>query len=273
MVVFAFERRMSSWMVETRKFGSAWGRSWPPRIIAERGACWRAPENSLRAIRGAVDVGSDAIAIDVMRCGTGEVVCCYERTLAKFAGGRWDDVATTPFEMLREIDLGDGEHMPLFAEALAAIPSDRLVDVRLRGVEKTAGERRELAIIVMAIAARTRAIERILISADDGAALAPFADAGAATSLIVPSMPARPLRPAASRPRVVQLEIHSVGVNVMRQWHARNVAVHVWPANTRSQLALAWSLGVDGVLTNDPVGARDAFDQMQTRAYASSSWS
>jgi glycerophosphoryl diester phosphodiesterase len=261
---------MSSWMVETRKFGSAWGRSWPPRIIAERGACWRAPENSLRAIRGAVDVGSDAIAIDVMRCGTGEVVCCYERTLAKFAGGRWDDVATTPLDTLRSIDLGGGEHMPLFAEALAEIPSDRLIDVRLRGVERTAGERRELAIVVMAIAARARAVERLLISSEDGAALAPFADAGAATSLIMPSMPSRPSRPAATRPRVVQLEIHSVGVHVMRHWHARNVAVHVWPANTRSQLALAWSLGVDGVLTNDPIGARDVLDQMHTRSFASS---
>src|SRR5215467_15310985 len=118
-------------MADTREFGRAWGRSWPPRIIAERNACWQAPENSLRAIRGAVAAGADAIAIDIMRCGTGEVVVCYERTLAKFGGGRWGDVANTPLASLQDLDLGDGERMPLFAQALEAIPVCRLIDVRL----------------------------------------------------------------------------------------------------------------------------------------------
>jgi glycerophosphoryl diester phosphodiesterase len=236
-------------------------------VIAERGACWRAPENSLRAIRGAVAVGADAVAIDVMRCGTGEVVCCYERTLSKFGGRRWDDVANTPLERLQTIDIGGGERMPLFAEALAAIPGDRLIEVRLRGADNTDGERHGFVDAVMADATRANAVGRILISSEDGAALAPFVRAGAATALVVSSMPARTFRPAAN-PRVVRLELHAVGVSVMRHWHARGTAVHV-PANTRSQLALAWSLGVDGVHTNDPAGVRDAIDDMQGRVLAS----
>ena len=257
-------------MVDTRAFGGAWGRSWPPRIIAERGTCWHAPENSLRAIRGAVAAGADAIALDIIRCGTGEVVVCYERTLARLMrGGRWDDVVTTPLEMLQGIDLGGGERIPLLAEALAAIPTDRMIDLRLRGGPSSAAERYELAVIVMAIAARARVVERILISSEDSDALAPFADAGAATALIMPIMPAREVRLPRRPPPIVRLELQTVGVSVMRHWHSRNTAVEVWPANTRSQLALAWSLGVDGVLTNDPAGARATFDQMRFRSFAS----
>ena len=257
-------------MVDTRAFGGAWGRSWPPRIVAERGACWHAPENSLRAIRGAVAAGADAIALDIMRCGTGEVVVCYERTLARLTrGSRWDDVATTALGMLQSIDLGGGERMPLLADALAAIPTDRMIDLRLRGGPSSPADCYELAVIVMAVAARTRAIERILISSEDGDALAPFAEAGATTALIMPSMPAREVRPTRKPPPIVRLEIQTVGVSVMRHWHSRDTAVEVWPANTRNQLALAWSLGVDGVLTNDPAGARDAFEQMRFRSFAS----
>jgi glycerophosphoryl diester phosphodiesterase len=268
-VDFADEKRIPDRM-QTREFGAAWawGRSWPPRVIADRGACWPAPENSLRAIRSAVAAGADAIAIDIARCGTGEVVLCYERTLAKFGGGRWDDVATTPFATLQEIDLGGGERIPRLADALALIPDDRMIDVRLRSASRTDASRRELADLVMADVARAHAVPRVLVSSEEGAALAPFAATGTATALILPSMPAREFELTPNPPRVVRLELHRVGLNVMRYWHARNTVVHVWPANTRSQLGLAWSLGVDGVLTNDPAGARDAFDQMQRRSYA-----
>src|SRR5262249_8197845 len=130
-------------------------------------------------------------------------------------------------------------------------------------------DRQELAVLVMAIAARAHAVKRILVSAEDPAALAPFAEAGAATALIMPGPRARELIWAPRPPPLVRLAIHTVGVSVMRHWHARATAVEVWPANTRSQLALARSLGVDGVLTNDPAGARDAFDGLQLPSYAS----
>lgn len=256
-------------MVDICASGSAWGRSWPPTIIAERNACWYAPESSLRAIRGVVAAGADAVAIDIMRCGTGQVIVCAERTLAKFTGGRWDDVADTPLDRLQDIDLGGGERIPLLADALEAIPADRLIDMRLRGVSRTDADHHELAVIVMALAARANAVERILVSSEDGAALAPFTEAGAATELIVPSMPAREFPPSPNPPRIVRLEIHTVGVGVMRQWHAQDTAVHVWPANTRNQLSLAWSLGVDGVVTNDPASAHETFDRMRRRWYAS----
>jgi glycerophosphoryl diester phosphodiesterase len=256
----------------TRELGPAWGRSWPPRIIAERGASRDAPENSLRAFRDAVIAGADAIALDVMRCGTGEVVVFHERTLAMFGGGRWDDVATTPLETLQSIDLGRGERMPLLAEAIAVIPHGILIDIRLRAPSESAEDHAELAMIVMAIATQANAVERILISSEDGDAIAPFAELGATTALLVPSMPLRVRREPARTPSVVQLEIHGLDAATVRRWHARGAQVHVWPANTASQFSVAWSLGVDGVLTNDPAGMRQAVDQMtRTRARSNAS--
>jgi len=235
----------------------SWGRAWPPLVIAERGATANAPENSLRAFAAATTDGTDAILLDVMRCGTGEVVVFREHTLAKFGGGRWDDIAATPLATVRDIDLGGGEKVPLLAEAFDAIAADVMVDLRLR-LRPTASseDHAELAMIVLSIVTRARASARVLISSDDGAALAPFAACGLATALVVPTMPIRVPRRPPREPSVVQLELNGTDGAAVRQWHARGAAVHLWPVHTTSQLVLAWSLRVDGVITNDPGSAR-----------------
>jgi glycerophosphoryl diester phosphodiesterase len=240
-----------------------WGRAWPPLVIADRGATTYAPENSLRAFADAITEGADAITLDVRRCGSGEVVVFHEHTLAKFGGRRWDDVANTPLATLREIDLGRGEKIPLLSEAVDVVPPGILLDLRLRTpTGQSAEDHLELAMIVMAIVGRARASDRVLISADDGAVLAPFAASGVPTALLVPTMPIRVLRRPPREPSVVQLELHGADGATVRRWHARGAAVHLWPVNTTSQLVLAWSLRVDGVITNDPAGARKTIDRM-----------
>src|ERR1700733_8487982 len=234
-----------------------WGQSWPPIVIAERGASLYAPENSLLAFRNAVSDGADAIAMDVMRCGTGEVVVFHEHTLAKFGGGRWDDVATTPLATLSKIDLGRDQTIPLLSEALDATAPDVLLNFRLRPApDRTDEDYAELAMLVMMIATRAGAAERVLISASEGAVLAPFGALGVATAVVVPSMPLRVVGVAQRDPSVVQLELHGADAAAVRRWHARDAAVHLFPANTASQLAIARGLRVAGVLTNDPAGAR-----------------
>jgi glycerophosphoryl diester phosphodiesterase len=48
-----------------------------PLVIAHRGACWRAPENTLEAFELAIEEGADYIEFDV-RAKDGELVVCHD---------------------------------------------------------------------------------------------------------------------------------------------------------------------------------------------------
>jgi glycerophosphoryl diester phosphodiesterase len=52
-----------------------------PRIIAHRGASLEMPENTLLAYQRAIDLGADAIELDVHLTHDGKVVCHHDETL------------------------------------------------------------------------------------------------------------------------------------------------------------------------------------------------
>jgi glycerophosphoryl diester phosphodiesterase len=49
-----------------------------PLVIAHRGACWDAPENSLEAFELAIDQGADYVEFDVRAAPDGTLVLCHD---------------------------------------------------------------------------------------------------------------------------------------------------------------------------------------------------
>jgi glycerophosphoryl diester phosphodiesterase len=49
-----------------------------PLVIAHRGACWDAPENSLEAFELAIDEGADYVEFDVRAAPDGTLVLCHD---------------------------------------------------------------------------------------------------------------------------------------------------------------------------------------------------
>ena len=76
--------------------------------IAHRGASGHKPENTLSAFSKALEIGVDAIELDVRVCGTGELVIMHDATLERTTNGN-GIVADTTLEELRKLDAGDGE--------------------------------------------------------------------------------------------------------------------------------------------------------------------
>ena len=74
-------------------------------LLAHRGASADAPENTLPAFELAVRHGCDGVELDVMRCGSGELVVCHDERLDRLAGLDWE-IAHTPYEKLRKADVG-----------------------------------------------------------------------------------------------------------------------------------------------------------------------
>jgi glycerophosphoryl diester phosphodiesterase len=111
-----------------------------PLVIAHRGACWNAPENTLEAFELAIEEGADYVEFDV-RDRNGELVVCHDpdppagvATLDEALGllcGRVGlavelkeaNLAERTLRALRKHDVDDGELMFLsfFADALQAV--------------------------------------------------------------------------------------------------------------------------------------------------------
>lgn len=91
-----------------------------PRYVAHRGAhSAAAPENTLAAIRAALDLGADVVEIDVRVTRDGEVVLLHDETLDRI----WGDprrVADLTLAEVREFGGGD-RRIPTLAEALDAL--------------------------------------------------------------------------------------------------------------------------------------------------------
>ena len=101
------------------------------RLVAHRGDSSRYPQNTIAAIKSAVEPGAGMIEIDVWKCKTGELVVYGERDLEEVTDGT-GRVEQASFDYLRSLSVyapkkfGDkfkGKFgIPTFEEALAAIP-------------------------------------------------------------------------------------------------------------------------------------------------------
>lgn len=84
-------------------------------MIGHRGWPVRFPDNTLAGLIAAAEV-ADGVEVDVRRCGDGRLVLSHDPFLNGIA------VAETPWAILAELDLGEGNHPVLLDEALAALP-------------------------------------------------------------------------------------------------------------------------------------------------------
>ena len=100
--------------------------------IAHRGASGHKPENTLSAFSKALEIGVDAIELDVRVCGTGELVIMHDATLERTTNGN-GIVADTTLEELRELDAGDGEQIPTLEEAIDLINKKVILNIEIKG--------------------------------------------------------------------------------------------------------------------------------------------
>lgn len=93
-------------------------------VIAHRGAWGPAPQNSLDAYRAAIDLGCDAIEIDVRSTADGEAVVVHDARI------RGRAVARLPHDRIREL-AGSGR-APALADVLSLAAGRIGVDIELK---------------------------------------------------------------------------------------------------------------------------------------------
>lgn len=107
-------------------------------IIAHRGAAGAAPENTLASVRRAIEDGADWIEIDVQETADGHVIVVHDSDFMKLAGTNlkvWDGT----LDQIRELDVGSGfasefagERVPTLAEVLEEVKGRSRLIVELK---------------------------------------------------------------------------------------------------------------------------------------------
>lgn len=108
-----------------------------PTVFAHRGFAGVFPENTVAAVRGAAELGADAVEIDVQPTANGDVVVFHDRRLDGADGGGLTDGSGVVWEQsaatVRNARVLDTEEcVPLLSDVLAAVPDDVLVNVELK---------------------------------------------------------------------------------------------------------------------------------------------
>ena len=237
-------------------------------VIAHRGNRAHAPEDTLEAMHEAVALGVDAIEFDVHLTRDGVPVVHHDSTLDRTTSGRGPLAAYTLAE-LSELDAGylfsrdsghtfpwRGQHVrvPTLDAVLESFPTLPLI-VEIKIASATSA--------VRAAIARHAAERRVIIAGFDEASVAPLRGGpialGACTRDLVRLLPAALLglrgAPAPFAAACIPPVHNGIPVPVGRYaklMRKRGGVTHVWTVNTADEARHFWSLGVQGIISDDP---------------------
>lgn len=238
-------------------------------VVAHRGASGVAPENTIAAIRAAVDAKADGIEIDVQRAGDGSLVIVHDSDFRRLTGdGR--RVRDLDLAAIRELDVGrwfspdfEGTRVPTLREAIEAVRDD---DVFLNIELKTEAD---AGALVRAVVAEVRAagfVERVILTSLDTQVLTLVARIGPEfrRGAILSALVGDPNRIDAD---LLAVRAAMVGEILTRDTRERSLGVHAWTVPPGAPTVRMALLGADGVLTDDPAGVRATLDEFaQTTA-------
>ncbi|MFF8972021.1 glycerophosphodiester phosphodiesterase [Streptomyces sp. NPDC014995] len=210
--------------------------------VAHRGAPYRFRENTLDSLRSALDLGADAVEIDVRLTGDGVPVLLHDDTLKRL----WEQDRPLLSLSAAEVRGLTGGGVPTLAEALAATEGSRVM-LDLPGTRDVRTARRVVDVVREAGAA-----DRVYYCAGATAMLAVrAADPAAEIALTRTSLaPARPALLAAVRPRWLNYRFSLVDRELAARVHRDGYLLSVWTPDTRRSMRRLLDLGVDSITTN-----------------------
>ncbi len=100
-------------------------------VVAHRGASAYEPENTLRSVRRALEIGADAVEIDVRLSADGVPVVIHDETVDRTTDGT-GRVAEMTLDDLRRLDAGQGEGIPTLEEILDEVRGRAILFVELK---------------------------------------------------------------------------------------------------------------------------------------------
>ena len=232
------------------------------KIMAHRGASKAAPENSLAAVRVAMEAGSDWVEIDVQETADGEVVVIHDSDFMKLARNKtkvWD----ARLSDLQSIDIGgsfgpsfQNEHVPTLSEVLQLCQGKTgiLIELKYYGHDQQL-EQRVVDLVekhgmsneIMVMSLKPEGVRKMK-------RLRPTWKCGVLLSVSVGN--------------IQKIEADFLAVNarfatrsLINKLHQAGKEIYVWTVDDPVSMSLLMNRGVDGLITNRPEVAKEVLKQ------------
>ena len=231
-------------------------------VIAHRGAAGKAPENTLASVRQALKDNTDWVEIDVQESSDGKVVVIHDSDFMKLAGVNikvWEG----SLKELKEIDIGSwfdpefsSERIPTLAEVLEEVRGKSRLLIEL----KYYGHARQLEQRVVDIVEQAGMVDQVAIMSLKHEGIKKF----------------KTLRPewrtglllTKAIGNLSKLDVDFLAVNTamatsgfIRRTQSTGKQVYVWTVNDQVSMSRMMSLGVDGIITDEPELTRNVLTE------------
>ena len=230
------------------------------KIIAHRGASGLAPENTIAAMKLAIEYGCDGIETDLQLTKDGKVVVFHDWSVDRTTDGK-GEIKDLTFEELSKLDNGSwfsdefkGERIPTLEELLKVVPEDLVLNLELKS---QAFDSRGLEEKVMEILNKKNRKENIIISSFSHRSLQKIRDLDKEIKIgILFEGYLIGLKEYIGN---LNLDIWSVhpGVShvdkeLVEVIHEMDLLGYVWTVNDKETAERLKESGVDGIITNYP---------------------
>ena len=243
-----------------------------PAIIAHRGASLYSPENTIAAFELAVQQGADAIELDAKLCGSGEIVVIHDQTVDRTTTGK-GYVNRLSLPELKRLDAGSffdvayrGEKIPTLEEVFEAVGRKTFINVELTNY---ASPLDDLPLKAVALVKKLDMSERVFFSSFNILSLL-------RARRILPQVPACLLSPAGFarswlyrftnllfRFTALHPEHSDLTQTLVQYASRRHQRIHAWTVNSSEEIHRLILLNVDGIITDDPLTARQVLTSIR----------
>ncbi len=216
----------------------------PFSVVGHRGAAGLAPENTLAAIRAGMDVGADAVEVDVQVTADGVPILSHDDNLKRVAGVDVN-VRRSRFSDLRRVSVG-GEPIPSLEEALRFVDGRVAVLVEVKHPEDTG----RVVEVIRSVGAR--AWTALISFYDEAVREARRLDHALVTGLIYARPPGRIVDAARLGCRIVLPKYTLATPKAVTLAHRFRLTVVAWTVNDTGPVRRLVEAGVEAIASDRP---------------------
>lgn len=215
-------------------------------ITGHRGAAKLEPENTLRSIQKAIDLGVDQIEIDVHLTRDGHLVVIHDMTVDRTTNGH-GAVADLTLQEIKQLDAGKGERIPTLQEVIDGVRGKVILQIELKG-PGTAEP------VVRAVEQNGIADEVVLTSfvhdrLREAHQLNPKISLGALWSKPPEDACEQAIEMGAE---ALHIQHQHIDAALVQKAHAAGLKIRAWNPDTIEEMQRVIDLGVDAVGSNRP---------------------
>lgn len=229
-------------------------------VIAHRGLSTLAPENTLSAIEAAIENGADRIEIDVQLTKDGQVVLMHDKNTRRTTGVD-NQINTMTLAEVKKLDAGSwfsglyrGEKVPTLEEVLEVCKNKVNLMIELKPLN---GDAVSLAKKVVEKVQEMNMQQSVIITSFHNSTIKQVQkqDGALATGMIVRFVYGSFDQKGSSDSIIISSKF--VTERLVQMIHASGKRVFCWTVNSHKEIIRLTKLGVDGIITDYPIMARE----------------